>query len=216
MTTEIAAITTVMLLYAAIVVSPGPNFAPIPRLAISGARQSATGAALGLACAATLYAILSMSDLALLLTRIGWLAAAAQIAGGLFLAYLGVKSWLHRPDPEGTDSIALTQDSFAQGFRLGLVINLSNPKGIAFLISLCAATIPPGISTPPRSLYWEEDLPWKSRGMGWSSGCPLSDRRAQPTGGLVSGSRESWGQLSCFSVSASSSRNAYERQIRPA
>lgn len=138
---------TVLALYAAIVISPGPNFALVSRLAISGARQTSIGATLGLALAATIYAILSMSGLALLLTRIGWLAGAVQIAGGLFLVYLGIKSWLHRPVSEDGDGIPLAHDSFARGLRLGLLVNLSNPKGIAFFISLYAATIPPGTST---------------------------------------------------------------------
>lgn len=142
MPTEIVVTTTVLLLYAAIVVSPGPNFALVSRLAISGARQTAIGATLGLACAATLYAVLSMSGLALLLTRIGWLAEAVQIAGGLFLVYLGIKGWLHRPAADDEGGIPFAKDSFARGMRLGLLVNLSNPKGIAFFISLYAATIP--------------------------------------------------------------------------
>lgn len=150
MSSELVVVMTVLALYAAIVISPGPNFALISRLAISGARQTSIGATLGLACAATIYAILSMSGLALLLTQIGWLAGAVQIAGGLFLVYLGVKSWLHRPVAEVGDSIPVAHDSFARGLRLGLLVNLSNPKGIAFFISLYAATIPPGTSTPAK------------------------------------------------------------------
>ncbi|SDX62554.1 LysE family translocator [Roseicitreum antarcticum] len=147
MPTEIIIVVTVLALYAAIVVSPGPNFALVSRLAISGARRAAVGATIGMACAATFYAVLSMSGLALLLTRIGWLAGAVQIAGGLFLVYLGVKSWLYRPAPDDADTLAPTQDSFARGLRLGILVNLGNPKGIAFFISLYAATIPPGTST---------------------------------------------------------------------
>jgi threonine/homoserine/homoserine lactone efflux protein len=139
---EIAVVTTVLFLYAAIVISPGPNFALISRLAISGARQTATGATVGLACAATLYAVLSMSGLALLLTRIGWLAGVIQISGGLFLVYLGVRAWLNRPAAANADGRSIMQDSFSRGLRLGLLVNLSNPKGIAFFISLYAATIP--------------------------------------------------------------------------
>ncbi|MBQ2262076.1 MAG: LysE family transporter [Loktanella sp.] len=150
MSAELITIMTVLALYAAIVISPGPNFALISRLAISGARQTSIGATLGLACAATIYAALSMSGLAFLLTQIGWLAGAVQIAGGLFLVYLGVKSWLHRPVPHDGDSIPLAHDSFARGLRLGLLVNLSNPKGIAFFISLYAATIPSGTSTPAK------------------------------------------------------------------
>lgn len=150
MPAEIIVVMTVLALYAAIVISPGPNFALISRLAISGAKRTSLGATLGLACAATLYAILSMSGLALLLTRIGWLAGTVQIAGGLFLVYLGIKSWLHRPTAEGGDGIPLAHDSFTRGLRHGLLVNLSNPKGIAFFISLYAATIPPGTSTPAK------------------------------------------------------------------
>lgn len=142
MPTEIVVIATVLLLYAAIVVSPGPNFALISRLAISGETQTAIGATIGLACAATFYAVLSMSGLALLITQIGWLAGAVQIAGGLFLVYLGIRAWLHRPAHNGERGIPVAEDNFIRGLRLGLFVNLSNPKGIAFFISLYAATIP--------------------------------------------------------------------------
>lgn len=120
MSAEIVVIATVLLFYATIDVSPGPNFALVSRLAISGERQTAIGATIGLACAATLYSVLSMSGLAMLLTQISWLAGAAQIAGGLFLVYLGVKGWLHRPAPDDEGGIPFAQGSFARVLRLGL------------------------------------------------------------------------------------------------
>lgn len=150
MPADIVVITTVLALYAAIVISPGPNFALISRLAISGAGRSAIGATLGLACAATVYAVLSMSGFAMLLMRIGWLAGVVQVAGGLFLIYLGVKGWLHRPVSEEAGGIAPAHDGFARGLRLGLLVNFGNPKAIAFFISLYAATIPAGTSMPAR------------------------------------------------------------------
>lgn len=146
MPNDTAVVTTVLLLYAAIVVSPGPNFALISRLAISGVRRTAIGATIGLVCAATFYAALSMSGLALLLTRIGWLAGAVQIAGGLFLVYLGIKGWLYRPALDDGAAAVPARNDFFRGLRLGLLVNLSNSKGIAFFISLYAATIPPGTS----------------------------------------------------------------------
>lgn len=93
---------------------PGSELRSGFRLAISGARQTAIGATIGLACAATLYSVLSMSGLAMLRTQMGWLAGAAQIAGGLFLIYFGIKGWLHRPAPDDA------QGSFARVLRLGL------------------------------------------------------------------------------------------------
>jgi len=141
---DIIVVTTVLLLYAAVVISPGPNFALISRLAISGAKQTAVGATLGLACAATFYAVLSMSGLAVVLARIGWLAGAVQVAGGLFLVYLGIASWVRPKVQGGAETTPLEGDDLKRGIGLGLLVNLGNPKGIAFFISLYAATIPLG------------------------------------------------------------------------
>lgn len=143
MSTELVTILTTLGLYAAVVISPGPNFALISRLAVSGARPAATGAIFGLASAATLYALLSMTGLALVLTRIGWLAHAVQIAGGCYLIYLGVMAWLS----SGPQAIDAQQSPGAngvwRGFRTGLLVNLSNPKGIAFFIGLYAVAVHP-------------------------------------------------------------------------
>jgi len=142
MSNDLITIATVAVLYAAVVVSPGPNFALISRLAISGAARAAHGATLGLALAATLYAVLSMTGLAMVLSRIGWLTESVQVAGGLFLIYLGFQSWL-RPNASKPRSLVLSSDdTFARGLRLGVLINLSNPKAIAFFVSLYAVAIP--------------------------------------------------------------------------
>jgi len=142
MSNDLITIATVAVLYAAVVVSPGPNFALISRLAISGSARAAHGATLGLALAATLYAVLSMTGLAVVLSRIGWLAASVQVAGGLFLIYLGIQSWL-RPNASKPRSPTLSSDdTLARGLRLGLLINLFNPKAIAFFVSLYAVAIP--------------------------------------------------------------------------
>lgn len=143
MINDLAIVFTTLCLYAAVVISPGPNFALISRLAIAGARSSAFGATVGLAIAASFYAVLSMTGLALVLTRVSWLAGLIQIAGGCYLIYLGLMAWLSR----GTETITSQQDgvsgSAARGLRMGILVNLSNPKGIAFFIGLYAVAVPP-------------------------------------------------------------------------
>lgn len=142
MASDLITIITVLGLYAAVLVSPGPNFALISRLAVSGARSTATGAIFGLACAATLYATLSMTGLALILTRVGWLAGFVQIAGGCYLLYLGVMAW--RSDQgKAPQQRQADPGSFRRGLRMGALVNLSNPKGIAFFIGLYAVAVPP-------------------------------------------------------------------------
>jgi len=140
---DLLTIATTLALYAAVVVSPGPNFALISRLAVSGARRAAFGATFGLAIAATFYAVLTMTGLALLLTRVGWLASLIQIAGGCYLVYLGIMAWLTAGPAATARQTPSTSHGACRGLRMGMLVNLSNPKGIAFFIGLYAVAIPP-------------------------------------------------------------------------
>lgn len=142
MTPQLMIILTTLGLYAMAVVSPGPNFALISRLALAGCRKAAMGATIGLALSATFYAILTIAGLSVLLARVGWLASLVQVAGGCYLVYLGVKTWLEaRPKALGERS-APPQKSAQDGFRMGIIVNLSNPKVITFFLSLYAVTMP--------------------------------------------------------------------------
>lgn len=143
MGTDLTVIFTTLALYAAVVISPGPNFALISRLAVSGARSSALGATLGLAIAATFYAVLSMTGLALVLTRVSWLAGMIQIAGGCYLVYLGLMAWISSGSQTTLSQQGGASDSLSRGLRIGMLVNLSNPKGIAFFIGLYAVAVPP-------------------------------------------------------------------------
>ncbi|TDK31265.1 threonine transporter [Rhizobium deserti] len=138
---DLPIIATALGLYLAGVVSPGPNFALVSRMAVSGAKQSAIGATLGLASASTLYAVLTMTGLALLLTQIGWLSAALQIAGGCYLIYLGLKAWVNGDSGTYGDT-SRGVGSFWSGLQSGTIVNLANPKCIAFFVSLYAVAIP--------------------------------------------------------------------------
>ncbi|MEQ8967008.1 MAG: LysE family transporter [Azospirillaceae bacterium] len=144
MTDPLVVIATTLTLYAAVVVSPGPNFALVTRLAVGGARPAAIGASFGFAVAATLYAVLTMTGLALVLTRLDWLADAVQVAGGAYLVYLGVTAWASARSGDGDGESRPDSPSALRGLRTGMLVNLSNPKGIAFFIGLYAAAIPPG------------------------------------------------------------------------
>ena len=150
MSLDLAAIMTTLGLYAVAVASPGPNFALISRLTLAGSRRSALGATLGLGFAATLYAVLTMTGLALVLTRIGWLATAVQIGGGCYLIYLGVKTWLSSSAPLAGD--ARPRRGLLHGIRTGFVVNLANPKVITFFASLYAVTIPLNASVSTKAV----------------------------------------------------------------
>jgi threonine/homoserine/homoserine lactone efflux protein len=143
MRTDLTVILTTLTLYLALTVSPGPNFALVSRLAISGSRRAALGASVGIATASIIYAVLSMTGLAVLLREIGWLAGGIQIVGGCYLVYLGLSAWLDAGSTAAPDKPVVTRNGW-YGLRTGFLVDLSNPKGIAFFIGLYAALIPPG------------------------------------------------------------------------
>lgn len=127
-------------LYAGVIISPGPNFALVSRLAISGAASSAWGAILGLSLAATLYAALSMTGLAVLIVRAEWLGSVVQIVGGGYLIYLGLCNWSSSQARE--ERSPRSSGTLWSGLRVGALVELTNPKGITFFLGLYAAVIP--------------------------------------------------------------------------
>jgi threonine/homoserine/homoserine lactone efflux protein len=82
MRTDLTVILTTLAVYLAVTISPGPNFALVSRLAISGSRRAALSASAGIATASMIYAGLSMTVLAILLREISRLASGVQIIGG--------------------------------------------------------------------------------------------------------------------------------------
>jgi threonine/homoserine/homoserine lactone efflux protein len=142
MNQDLVVVVTTLSLYFAAVVSPGPSFAFISRLAVSGARSAALGAALGLAIGATLYALLTMAGLAVLLEQIGWLTRLIQLAGGCYLIYLGIGAW-RGGGPAAAQAAQGGRDTW-YGVRAGALVCLSNPKAVAFFVGLYAVAIPHG------------------------------------------------------------------------
>ncbi|EIM31263.1 MULTISPECIES: LysE family translocator [Microvirga] len=130
---------TTLSIYAGVIISPGPNFALVSRLAMSGALPSALGATLGLSLAATFYAVLSMTGLAVLIVRVDWVASAIQIVGGAYLVYLGISNWSSSAACD--DSVPPSSRTFWSGLRVGTLVELTNPKGIVFFLGLYAVAI---------------------------------------------------------------------------
>jgi threonine/homoserine/homoserine lactone efflux protein len=139
---DVTAIMTTLALYLAVTVSPGPNFAVVSRLAVSGSRQAAYGASLGIGLASIIYATLSMAGLAVLLREIGWLARTVQICGGCYLIYLGIAAWISAGAMSKPNGPVAVRGGW-YGLRTGFVVDLSNPKSIAFFIGLYAVAVPP-------------------------------------------------------------------------
>jgi RhtB (resistance to homoserine/threonine) family protein len=132
------------LIWLAAVVSPGPNFLVVSRLALSRSRGSAIGAALGIAVGSLIYAALTMFGLSVLILRFAWLGDTIRIVGGAYLVWLGIQAWRARPEDLHPAAAGAARDvpSVLRGLRVGFLTEITNPKTIAFFLGLFAAAVP--------------------------------------------------------------------------
>lgn len=141
--------------------SPGPSLAVVLRHTLSGGRLNGCLAALAHGAGIGLYALLSISGLAVLITASPGLFRAFQWAGAAYLAWMGLRGLLARPpqDPSG----AAAQPG-GGAVRDGFMIAFLNPKIAVFFIALFSQVI--GGETPwfGRLLYagtaWFIDTAW--------------------------------------------------------
>lgn len=85
-----------------------------------------------------------MTGFALIITQVGWLMNTIQIAGGCYLIYLGLTAWLSKPAAASSEApMPVVAKGVGRGFRMGLIVELSNPKSIAFFVSIFAVAVPP-------------------------------------------------------------------------
>lgn len=143
METSIAPVLAIWLLA---VVSPGPAFLVLSQLAAGRSRTAALGAALGIALGAALFAALTMWGLGVLVTRVAWLATALRIAGAIYLVYLGLSLFHAASGEPAARAAPRNGEDFAAGLRTGLITALTNPKAIAFFLSLFAVALPPALT----------------------------------------------------------------------
>ena len=132
------------LIWLAAVVSPGPNFLVVSRLALSRSRRSAIGATFGITVGSLIYAALTMFGLSVLIVRFAWLGDSIRIVGGAYLVWLGIQAWRSRPEDPHPAAAGAAQDgpSLLRGLRVGFLTEITNPKGIAFFLGLFAAAVP--------------------------------------------------------------------------
>lgn len=128
------------------VVSPGPAFLVISQLAAGRSRAAAVGASAGITVGAMTFASLTLWGLAIVVTQIAWVGTVLRIAGAVYLVYLGLSLFLKASSASAEPPAPREGDALA-GFRVGLLTALTNPKAIAFFLSLFAVALPHDLPT---------------------------------------------------------------------
>jgi threonine/homoserine/homoserine lactone efflux protein len=122
------------------VVSPGPNFVLVTSTSASVSRRAGLITGLGVATASCLWAALAVTGVGLLLKHAEWVHTAIRIAGAAYLIWLGIKMIAGARKP-----LVPMETSSAVGYaaaRKGFVVNMTNPKSMAFYGSIFAVMVP--------------------------------------------------------------------------
>jgi threonine efflux protein len=132
---------TVALVHLIALSSPGPDFLFVSQTAVSRSRRQALFGVLGITLGIALWSALALLGLQLVLHRLAWLQQAIAVAGGLYLAWMGVR--MLRGALSRTP-VGLSRKSVAPGgelatLRAGLLTNLANAKAVVYFGSVFSA-----------------------------------------------------------------------------
>jgi len=124
-------------------VSPGPSFVLVARTSIAVSRRDGLAAALGMGIGGVVFCALALLGLHAVLSSVAWLYAALKLAGGLYLAYLGVRIWRGAREPVVVaDTGERRPGGVGRSFLFALATQLSNPKTAVVYASIFAALLP--------------------------------------------------------------------------
>lgn len=124
------------------VLSPGPSFVMVARMAAASTRARALRAALGMGVGGLLFAAAALLGLQGVFHAVPALYLMLKIAGGAYLGYLGVLIFRSARQPLEIHDPAHGPASAGPSFWLGLVTQLSNPKTAIVYASVFAAFLP--------------------------------------------------------------------------
>ena len=133
---------TVLVVWVAALVTPGPDFAAVVQSAAGGSRRSGLAVAGGVTVSIAAWATASLFGLHAMLLAFAGLSTVLHLAGAVYLSFLGLR--LLRAAWQGAASHVATTAPRSAGaaFRYGLLTNLANPKALAIFGSLFALLVP--------------------------------------------------------------------------
>lgn len=133
-------------------VTPGPDSLLVLRSSLQGGRRAGTRVAGGAALGSLAWGICSAAGLTAVLAASAQAFRAVQLAGAVYLVFLGIRGWRARAAHDGAraghDQALPEHDSTrpqrTAGFRAGLLSNLLNPKVGIFFLAVMPQFIPHG------------------------------------------------------------------------
>ncbi|MCS3454719.1 threonine/homoserine/homoserine lactone efflux protein [Aeromonas sp. BIGb0405] len=116
-------------------ISPGPSLALIIRNTVQGGQRHGVATALGHGLGVGIYALITALGLAILITQTPLLFDLIRYGGAAFLAWLGIKALLAKPQATGVEA-GEHQSRGRQGAFEGFMVAFLNPQLAIFFLAL--------------------------------------------------------------------------------
>ena len=142
----LAPLLSLALLWTVAVVTPGPNFFNIAQLAVSRSRRHGVVAALGVASGTVLWGLAGGLGIQSLFSAAPTLYLSFKIAGGCYPIYLGFKQF-KRKAPIVAGTVDTSEQTLLGAYGRGFLGNMTNPKSALFVATIFATAMPAHI--PP-------------------------------------------------------------------
>lgn len=124
--------------------SPGPANLAIMATSMRNGRQAGVSLASGVVIGSLTWGVLAAAGLSAFMMSFGWLMSALKIVGGLYLLWLGLKSFRAATRSHDANTIKVVEaKSSSQYFLLGLGIHLTNPKSIFAWLAIITLGVSP-------------------------------------------------------------------------
>ncbi len=147
MTSPFAEFTTLAVLHALAVISPGPDFAIVLRQSVVHGRRVALATSAGIGSGIVVHVLYSVLGLGLLLRTSPRVLEVIQIVGAAYLLWLGIQSLRARPRSDVAAEASPQADASGVGVRrafiTGFLTNATNVKATWFFLSVFTVVVSP-------------------------------------------------------------------------
>ena len=131
------------------VVSPGPSFVMVARIAISTSRAQGLAASIGMGLGGVVFALAALLGLQAILLAVPAVYVGLKVLGGLYLCYLGYRIFSGAKEPLRIEEAGGSGSTPWYGsLWLGFNTQVSNPKTAIVYASVFAAFLPNTFSVP--------------------------------------------------------------------
>lgn len=118
--------------------SPGPAVAMLVGIATHEGRSPALVSSLGIATGSATINLLTLAGVGLILSQAAWAMTALRFVGSAYLLYLAWGAFRKMLNPPALKPLEVKRRSALRYFVMGYLLQVTNPKAIAFWLAIAA------------------------------------------------------------------------------